>query len=48
MVDETGEAPPPGMKRCLGLIDLTMYGIAAIIGAGIFILTGLQARENAG
>jgi hypothetical protein len=43
-----GDAPPPGLKRCLTLVDLTFYGVAAIIGAGIFIVTGIQARENAG
>lgn len=28
----------------LGLLDATMVGIGAMIGAGIFVLTGLAAR----
>lgn len=30
----------PGLRRSLGTFDLTMMGIAAIIGAGIFALVG--------
>jgi len=37
-----------GMKRCLNLFDLFLMGIAAIVGAGIFVVTGLQAKNNAG
>ena len=29
------------LKRALGALNLTMLGIGAIIGAGIFVLTGL-------
>ena len=36
------------LKRCLGLMDLILFGIAAIIGAGIFVVTGLEAKMNAG
>ncbi|KAI8467780.1 MAG: amino acid permease-domain-containing protein [Monoraphidium minutum] len=36
------------MKRVLGLFQLTAFGISAIIGGGIFVVTGLQAKNNAG
>jgi APA family basic amino acid/polyamine antiporter len=37
-----------GMKRALGALDLVMLGIGAIIGTGIFVLTGRAAAANAG
>ncbi len=37
-----------GLKRALGAIDLTMLGVGAIIGAGIFVLTGNAAAQHAG
>jgi APA family basic amino acid/polyamine antiporter len=37
-----------GLKRALSSLDLVMLGIGAIIGAGIFVLTGHAAAENAG
>jgi APA family basic amino acid/polyamine antiporter len=40
-----GEAP---MKRALGPINLVALGIGAIIGAGLFSLTGVAAGANAG
>uniref|UniRef100_A0A0D6QXW6 Cationic amino acid transporter C-terminal domain-containing protein n=1 Tax=Araucaria cunninghamii TaxID=56994 RepID=A0A0D6QXW6_ARACU len=36
------------MKKNLGWWDLIWFGVGAIIGAGIFVLTGLEAREDAG
>lgn len=36
------------MKRCLDLFHLTLMGVAVIIGGGIFVLTGRQARDVAG
>jgi len=39
-VDPTIEV---GLSRELGLFDITMLGIAAMIGAGIFALTGIAA-----
>jgi APA family basic amino acid/polyamine antiporter len=36
------------MKRVLGLFELAAFGISAIIGGGIFVVTGLQAKKNAG
>ena len=37
-----------GLKRDLTAFDLTMLGIGAIIGAGIFVLTGISAATQAG
>lgn len=37
-----------GLKKCLTALDLTLLGIGAIIGAGIFILTGIVAATKAG
>jgi APA family basic amino acid/polyamine antiporter len=43
--DEPGEH---GFKRTLGPLSLVALGIGAIIGAGIFSLTGIAAADNAG
>lgn len=37
-----------GFKRALGAVDLVMLGIGAIIGTGIFVLTGQAAAAHAG
>jgi basic amino acid/polyamine antiporter, APA family len=36
------------LKKELGAFDLTMLGIGAIVGTGIFVLTGVAAAEHAG
>src|SRR5213593_3191016 len=36
------------LKRALGALNLTMLGIGAIIGTGIFVLTGTVAALNSG
>lgn len=36
------------MKRCLSAFDLTLLGVGAIIGTGIFVLTGVAAATQAG
>lgn len=36
------------LKRCLTAFDLTLLGIGAIIGAGIFVITGIAAATKAG
>ena len=43
--EETGERT---LKRALGPINLVSLGIGAIIGAGIFVLTGEAAAQYAG
>lgn len=36
------------MKRCLTWWDLTWFGFGAVIGAGIFVVTGEEAHKHAG
>ena len=36
------------LKRTLSALDLTVFGIGVIIGAGIFTLTGRAAKDYAG
>src|SRR2546430_967362 len=43
-VGDTGH----GLRRALGPLNLTTLGIGAIIGAGIFVLTGNAAAQYAG
>src|SRR5580693_7870371 len=43
--DEVGEHT---LKRALGPTNLIALGIGAIIGTGIFVLTGTVAAQNAG
>jgi APA family basic amino acid/polyamine antiporter len=42
------EASENTLRRTLGPADLTMLGIGAIIGTGIFVLTGTAAAQFAG
>jgi APA family basic amino acid/polyamine antiporter len=42
------ESGKHGLKRTLSATNLTMLGIGAIIGAGIFVLTGTAAANAAG
>jgi APA family basic amino acid/polyamine antiporter len=37
-----------GLRRVLGPLQLTNLGVGAIIGAGIFVIVGLVARDKAG
>lgn len=43
-----GEDNGKGMKKTLTALNLTMLGIGAVIGAGIFVLTGNAAAQYAG
>src|SRR5262249_5332502 len=45
--EQTGEGPAT-LKRVLGPGQLIMLGVGAIIGTGIFVLTGQTAAANAG
>ena len=45
---EAAEGGKFQLKRSLGARDLVSLGIGAIIGAGLFTLTGIAASENAG
>ncbi|MEM4729404.1 MAG: amino acid permease [Thermoplasmata archaeon] len=42
------EAAPHRLRRSLNVIEITAIGIGAIIGAGIFVLTGVAAAVRAG
>jgi basic amino acid/polyamine antiporter, APA family len=48
LMDEAGEEGEHTLRRALGPWSLTALGIGAIIGAGIFVLTGVAAYQNAG
>jgi APA family basic amino acid/polyamine antiporter len=42
------DAETTPLRRVLGPVHLTMLGVGAIIGSGIFVLTGVVAAQNAG
>jgi APA family basic amino acid/polyamine antiporter len=44
----TEESEANTLRRCLNATDLTLLGIGAIIGAGVFVLTGIAAATKAG
>ena len=46
--DARGESKDSPLRRVLGPVDLTLLGIGAIIGTGIFVLTGQAAEAHAG
>ncbi len=46
--EEAGEEGENTLKRSLGALNLIALGIGAIIGAGIFVLTGSAAAQYAG
>ena len=48
MADLTPEEGEHGLKRVLTATNLVLLGIGAIIGAGIFVLTGTAAAQFAG
>src|SRR5580698_5059502 len=48
LMSEAGEEGGHSLKRALGPVNLVTLGIGAIIGAGIFVLTGSAAAKYAG
>jgi APA family basic amino acid/polyamine antiporter len=42
------EEPEHRLKKNLSGLDLAVFGVGVIIGTGIFVLTGVVARENSG
>ena len=48
IVAEAQETGTHTFKKTLNSLDLTMLGIGAIIGTGIFVLTGQAAGKHAG
>ena len=43
MAKESPQKPVMELARDMGLMHVTMIGVGAMIGAGIFVLTGLAA-----
>jgi len=48
LMAEASETGEHSLKRALGPVHLMMLGVGAIIGAGIFVLTGAAAARYAG
>src|SRR4051812_12951398 len=48
LMSEASDTSGHGLKRALGPVNLVTLGIGAIIGAGIFVLTGNAAAQYAG
>ena len=48
ILSEAAETGEHALKRALGPVNLITLGIGAIIGAGIFVLTGAAAAQYAG
>ena len=48
LLKEAADTGKHGLKRVLGPVNLVTLGIGAIIGAGIFVLTGSAAALYAG
>ncbi len=48
LMHEAEDEGASGLKRALGPVNLITLGIGAIIGAGIFVLTGQAAAKHAG
>ena len=46
-IAETDE-PEHRLKKDLGVLDLLIFGVGVIVGAGIFVVTGTVAKTNAG
>jgi APA family basic amino acid/polyamine antiporter len=49
--EESGAGGLPGeptLKRALGPFALTMIGVSSVVGAGIFVLSGVTAAQNTG
>ena len=46
-IKSEAEESEHSLKRTLGPVNLVALGIGAIIGAGLFSLTGVAAAQNA-
>lgn len=48
IIAETEESGEHSLKKTLGVSALTLLGVGAVIGTGIFVLTGQDAGRHAG
>ncbi|MFI9504021.1 amino acid permease [Nocardia sp. NPDC052566] len=48
MPDASATEGASTLRRSLGRLDLTAMGVGTIVGAGIFVITGVAAAEKAG
>ncbi|WP_410770537.1 amino acid permease [Fontibacillus sp. BL9] len=48
MLQEKAASSGGGLKKELGVFDLTMLGVGCVVGTGIFVLTGVAAAKHAG
>lgn len=48
LIVQDAEENKYGLKRTIGGFSLTALGVAAVVGAGIFVVTGHAAAEHAG
>lgn len=46
--DHLVRAGDSGLRQCLGTTDLFFLGIGCIIGAGVYVLSGVAANQHAG
>ena len=37
-----------GLRKTLNAFDLVMFGVGSILGSGVFVITGVAARDYAG
>jgi len=47
-LDHIDTATAERLPRVLGVVDLTFLGIGSIVGAGVYVLSGVTARSLAG
>src|SRR2546430_4228494 len=46
LMEEARETGTHSLKRTLGVFQLTALGVGAVIGAGIFVLSGLDRKST--
>lgn len=44
----TNQATETALNRCLHVFDLTFLGVGATVGAGLYVVTGQVAKDQAG